>query len=135
MHLWGVAYSFKTSAVGSLTFAIFTDLCGYVRSLLEVEKDVFNLKPIAQKLKTPDELVNQITKSLKDEDENLDMILQHWLKENDVVEDLSVLRKHLEDLQEKGFHFLKLFNFFLLPIFIMLLLWCASDSLFDILNC
>ena len=91
----------------SLTLSIFTDLCGYVRSLLGVERDIFNLKPIAQKLKTPEELMNQITKSLKDEDGNLEMILQHWLKENDVIEDLAIFRKHLEDLHEKGFLCLK----------------------------
>ena len=81
---------------------IFTDLCGYVRSLLGVEKAIFNLVPIAQLLKTPEESMGRFMKSWKDEDEQLKIILQEWMKENDVVKYLAALRKDLEGLKQQG---------------------------------
>ena len=80
----------------------FTDLCGYVRSLLCVEGAIFNLIPIAQLLEMPEESMNQVAKCWNDEEEQLELILQHWSKNNDVVEDLAALRKDLESLQQKG---------------------------------
>ena len=81
---------------------ISTDLCGYVRSLLVVEKAVFNLVPIAQLLKTPEESMGRVMKSWKDEDEQLEIILRQWMKENDVVKDIATLRKDLEGLKQQG---------------------------------
>ena len=80
----------------------FTDLCGYVRSLLGVEGAIFNLIPIAQLFEMPEEPMSQVTKCWKDEDEQLELILQHWSQRKDVVEDLSALRKALESLQQEG---------------------------------
>ena len=80
----------------------FTDLCGYVRNLLGVERAIFNLMPIAQLLKMPEESMGQVMKCWKDEDEQLEIILQHWLKENDVVKDHASLRKDLEGLKQEG---------------------------------
>ena len=80
----------------------FTDLCGYVRSLLSVEGDIFNVKPIAKLLKAPDELMNDVVmKSWKDEERQLETILQHWKKHN-VVEDRATLGKVLGDLKQEG---------------------------------
>ena len=81
---------------------IFTDLCGYVRSLLGVERAIFNLVPIAQCLKKPEESMGQVMKSWKDEDEQLEIILQQRKTENDVVNDLVTLRKDLEGLKQEG---------------------------------
>ena len=73
-----------------------------MRSVLGVEGAIFNPLPIAQLLKTPKELMDQIIKSWRDEDEQLDIILHHWLKANDVVEDLTALGKVLEGLNQEG---------------------------------
>ena len=81
---------------------IFTDLCGYVRSLLGVERAIFNLVPIAQLLKKPEESMGQVMKSWKDEDEQLEIILQQRKTENDMVNDLVTLRKDLEGLKQEG---------------------------------
>ena len=77
-------------------------MCGYVRSLLDVERAIFNLMPIAQLLKTPEESMAQVTKSWKDEDEHFEIMLEHWMKENDVVKDHASLRKDLEGLKQEG---------------------------------
>ena len=73
-----------------------------MRSLLGVERAIFNLVPIAQLLKTPEESMGQVMKSWKDEDEQLEIILQQWMKENNVVKDLATLRKDLEGLKQEG---------------------------------
>ena len=86
--------------VSSLTFVIITDLCGYLRSLLNVKGAVFNLKPITQLLETPDK--SEVMKCWKGEDKQLEMILQHWLEKNDVEKDLATLKEKLKDLQGKG---------------------------------
>ena len=54
---------------------------GYVRGLLGVEGAIFNVVSIAQLFKMPDELVNQVIKSWRDDDEQLEIILQHRSKE------------------------------------------------------
>ena len=81
---------------------IFTDLCGYVRSLLGVDTAIFNLMPVTQLLKTPDDSMGQVMKCWKDEDEQLEIVLQNWRKENDMVKDLATLRKDLEGLKQEG---------------------------------
>ena len=73
-----------------------------MRSILGVKEAIFNPLPIAQLLKTPKELMDQIIKSWKHEDKQLEIILQHWLKANDVVEDLTALGKVLEGLNQEG---------------------------------
>ena len=50
----------------------------------------------------PEECMNRLTKFQKDEDEQLEIILQHWSKTNNVVTDLAALRKDLERLKQEG---------------------------------
>ena len=88
-------------AVNQLS-VFFTDLCGYVRSLLSVEGAIFNVKPIAKLLKAPDEFINDvIMKNWKDEERQLKKILEHW-KEHNVIEDRATLGKVLGDLTQEG---------------------------------
>ena len=75
---------------------ILADLCGYVRNLLKVHGDIFNTVPVARLLKLPDELINQVMMSWRDEDEQLKMMLQQRLGENYTAEDLTSLRNELE---------------------------------------
>ena len=81
---------------------LFTDLCGYIRSLLGVEEAIFNVMPVAQSLYPPEELMNQVKESWKDEDEQLRIILAHCLNENDLEKDLAAVRKGLEGLEQQG---------------------------------
>ena len=83
-------------------FFFSTDLCGYVRSLLDVEGAIFNVIPIAKLFEMPEECMNRLTKFQKDENEQLEIILQHWSKTNNVVTDLAALRKDLERLKQEG---------------------------------
>ena len=76
-------------------------MCGYVRSLLGVEGAIFNVIPVAQLLGLPKESINEIVKTHKDEDEDLERILQYWSKRNDLIDDLAVLRKSLGSLKGK----------------------------------
>ena len=85
-----------------------TDLHGYVRGLLDVDGAICNLMPIAQFLEMPEESMDQVMKSWKNEDQQLEMILKHWFKEKDKVEALAALRSNLEGLKEEG----KLHKFF-----------------------
>ena len=52
-------------------------------------------------LEMPEECMNRLTK-FQDEDEQLEIILQHWSKTNNVVTDLAALRKDLERLKQEG---------------------------------
>ena len=79
-----------------------TDLCGCVKRLLQVEGATFNLKPIAQKVGTPEEETSKIMKICKNEDDQLKLLLQPWSKENSQLEDLDKLRKCLENLEAEG---------------------------------
>lgn len=58
--------------------------------------------PIAQLLKMPEETLDQVKEKWNDEDQQLDVILQHWFRDKDVVEDLVDLRKDLERLKLEG---------------------------------
>ena len=44
----------------------------------------------------------QIPKFWKSEDEQLDMIMEYWKKENNAVEALAALRKDLKGLKQEG---------------------------------
>ena len=72
---------------------------GYVRGLLSVQGAIFNLLPIAQVLNIPPEVVDRIIKLWKNDDQKMEIILQHWLKKNS-AEELAVLRKALEGLEQ-----------------------------------
>lgn len=60
--------------------------------------------PITQVLKMYDSGMSRdkVIKPWKDDDEQLVTILQHWVMENNVAEDLVVLRKALESLKQEG---------------------------------
>lgn len=81
--------------------SLFSDLCGYVRSLLGVEGAIFNVIPVAKLLEMPEESMNHLTKYQKDENKQLEMILQHWSHKKNAV-DLASLRKDLESLKQEG---------------------------------
>lgn len=80
------------------TFLV-TDLHGYVIGLLGVQGAIFNLLPIAQVLNIPAEVVNRIIKLWKDDDQQMELILQHWLEKNS-AEELTALRKAMEGLEQ-----------------------------------
>lgn len=84
-------------------FVLVTDRHGYVRALLGVKGDIFNLMPIAQLLEMPMELQDQVRKAWKADDGQLEVILQYWLTEKDVVKDLAALRIALEGLKQGYF--------------------------------
>ena len=96
-----------------LTAFFLSELCDYVRSLLGVEGDVFNVMPIAKLLGMPEDSKNDLTSSQRDENEQLKIILQHWSNKNNVVEDLSALREALESLKQEGKVISPFFSFFL----------------------
>ena len=80
-----------------------TDLCGYVRHLLGVEKVIFNLTPVAQKLRLPEETLNQVVACWKSEAEQLKMVLQSsGFERQGNTEDHAMLRKALEGLEPEG---------------------------------
>ena len=79
-----------------------SDLCGYIKRLLRVEGAIFNLKPIAQKIGTPEEETSEIMKIWKNEDDQLKALLKTWGKESEQLEGLDKLRKGLENLKEEG---------------------------------
>ena len=68
--------------------------------------------PIAKLLGTPEDSKNNLTSSKKDEDQQLEIILQHWSNKNNVVEDLFALREALESLKQEG-NLTRHFPFFL----------------------
>ncbi|KAJ7370050.1 hypothetical protein OS493_034493 [Desmophyllum pertusum] len=80
-----------------------TDLRGHVRCLLGVEGAIFNVMTIAEKLETPEGLRKQITNSWKDDNEQLEIVLQPWLKKNGDTKDPDSLRKDLADLKEEDY--------------------------------
>ena len=71
--------------------------------------------PIAKLLGMPEDSKNDLTSSQRDEDEQLNFILEHWSNKNNAVDDLSALREALESLKQEGdlFRHLSLFSFFL----------------------
>lgn len=58
--------------------------------------------PIARSLKLPEELINQIKGSWKDEDEQLRIVLAYFVKGSDMEKDLAAVRKGLEGLEQRG---------------------------------
>ena len=80
----------------------FTDLCNYVRKLLGMEGNIFNVVTIARLLEVPEELMHQVTSSWEDDCQQLNLSLQHWSEKSAGVENLSSLRKCLEGINEEG---------------------------------
>lgn len=55
-----------------------------------MEGAIFNLMPFV-----PDEIKSQVLKSWKGEDEQLEIVLQHWKDQNDG--DLAALKRNIEN--------------------------------------
>ena len=58
--------------------------------------EICNFRPIAQKLMMPTGRVDQVLKSWKNEDQQLELMLQYWRNENEVLDGHQALRKDLE---------------------------------------
>ena len=71
-----------------------------MRGLLGVEEAIFNVMPFAQELDIPTEAMDQVIKSCSDDDQQLEVILNHWSKKKDVPENLAALRKTLEGIKQ-----------------------------------
>ena len=67
-----------------------------------MEGNIFNVATIARLLKMPEEVLHQVTKSWQDDDGQLNLTLRHWLEKSGGVENLSFLRKCLEDINQEG---------------------------------
>lgn len=68
-----------------------------------MEQDTaFNVVTIAETLKVPKESINEMMKRWKDDDEQLELILQPWSEESADVENLSSYRSLLEGLTQEG---------------------------------
>lgn len=78
---------------------IVTDLNGYVMELMGAKGEICNFRPIAQKLMMPTGRVDQILKSWKNEDQQLELMLQYWMNETEVLDGHQALRKDLEGLR------------------------------------
>ena len=78
---------------------IVPDLNGYVMELMGAKGEICNFLPIAHKLMMPKRLVDQVLRSWKNEDQQLELMLQYWMNENEVLDDHQALRKDLEGLQ------------------------------------
>ena len=76
------------------------DLNGYVLELLGAKGEICNLLPIARKLMMPEESIDRIVKCWKDEDQQLEKIVQFWVTKKDILEDHQALRQDLEGLQQ-----------------------------------
>ena len=44
--------------------------------------------------------IDKVTRCWKDDAEQLDMVLQYWLRDNNVAENLDEFRSHLEQLKK-----------------------------------
>lgn len=75
-------------------------MCGYVRGLLGVDGAIFNLVPIAQVLKMPEDEMDQVIKSWEDDDQQLQVILDYCRRDKDALESLAALRKAMESLKQ-----------------------------------
>ena len=65
-----------------------------------VEEASFNVIPFAQALDIPTEAMDRVIKSCNDDNQQLEVILNHWSKEKHVPENLAALRKALESIKQ-----------------------------------
>ena len=72
------------------------------RSLLGVQGAIFNLKPIAKKLLVPEQTLTQIEKFWKDEDKQLEIVLEEWKGKTDKKQNHHNLSEILETLKHEG---------------------------------
>ena len=71
-----------------------------VRSLLGVLRVPFNVKPIASRLQVPEQTLAEIEKFWKDEDKQLEIVLEEWKKKTHD----DTLREILGSLKHEGKH-------------------------------
>ena len=71
-----------------------------MKSLLGVEGAIFNVIPFSQALGLPAEAMDQAITSCYNDDQQLDVILNHWPEEKDKPENLAALRKTLESIKQ-----------------------------------
>ncbi|KAJ7393464.1 hypothetical protein OS493_006443 [Desmophyllum pertusum] len=82
-----------------------SDLCGYVRRLLGVEKVICNLTPVAQKLGLHEETLNQVVACWQSEAKQLEIILLRWRESQGNTEDPDMLRNAFEGLEPEGINY------------------------------
>ena len=83
---------------------MFTDLLGYIKRLLGVEEEIFNLIPVlAQKLQIPDADVvsKDVVQHWEDEDVQLEILLHPWIG-TESANAMANLKTLLSDLKEEG---------------------------------
>ena len=73
-----------------------------MRRLLGVERFIFNLKPVAQKLGLPTEKWSQAASCWQREEEQLEIILLTWREKQGDKADPTLLRKSLEGIKPEG---------------------------------
>ncbi|PFX27791.1 uncharacterized protein LOC111327147 isoform X3 [Stylophora pistillata] len=79
------------------------DLRGYVRHVLAVERAIFNVKAIAQKLELPAETQHQVVACWQSEAEQLELTLIHWREKHRDAANPNDLKKALEDLEPEEY--------------------------------
>lgn len=67
--------------------------------LMGAKGEICNFLPIANQLKMPKREADQVLKCWKNEDQQLELMLQYWMKKNEVLDNHQALRKDLEGLQ------------------------------------
>ena len=70
--------------------------------LLGVEKHIFNLKPVAQKLGLPTETWSKAVSCWQEEKKQLEIILLSWREKQGDKADPAMLRKTLHGLEPEG---------------------------------
>ena len=90
-----------------------------IRSLLGVQGAIFNLKPIARKLLVPEQqeqTLTQIEKFWKDEDRQLEIVLEQWKEKTDKKQNHHNLSEILESLKHEGMLYFLQVNIFYIPL-------------------
>ena len=87
-----------------------------IRSLLGVQGAIFNLKPIARKLLVPEQTFTQIEKFWKDEDKQLEIVLEEWKEKTDEKQNHHNLSEILESLKHEGMLYFLQVNIFYLSL-------------------
>ena len=87
-----------------------------IRSLLGVQGAIFNLKPIARKLLVPEQTFTQIEKFWKDEDKQLEIVLEEWKEKTDKKQNHHNLSEILESLKHEGMLYFLQVNIFYLSL-------------------
>ena len=87
-----------------------------IRSLLGVQGAIFNLTPIARKLLVPEQTLTQIEKFWKDEDKQLEIVLEEWKEKTDKEQNHHNLSEILVSLKHEGMLYFLQVNIFYFPL-------------------